>query len=186
MNKVDSFLVIMIVLLSGFFVIYKTAAYQFSGVDFERQKNEQLVRHIQRLELKAQVAALENRNTSAQPHKRSIASVPPKNSVQIKKVIDKNMDLMTAEQTAETFYQSAKLSCGQFKKEDLCTKNIEVVITQFPETRWAGESLILLGRLYLKSHQSDRAAEVIQIISSEFSHDKEIQSKLIDLQKGRY
>ncbi len=186
MNKVDSFLIIIIVLLSGFFVVYKTAAYQFSGIDFERQKNEQLVRQIQRLELTVKAAELEQKNRHIEKSSRKIASVQPYEMLKPKKAFDANKQLMSNEKTAEILYKKAKLNCGKYKKEELCAQHIDVVVTQFPETRWAGESLILLSRLYLKARQTERANEVMNILSSEFNGDKEIQSKLAELKKGQF
>ncbi|MBC7420691.1 MAG: hypothetical protein H7328_08180 [Bdellovibrio sp.] len=186
MSRVDSFLIIIIILLSGLFVIHKTAEFQFSGVDFERQKNKQLAHQIKQMRLQEKVAEIEKRNLVPKQTVRSIASVPSSSNQIKESAFDANKELMNSSDIAESYYKKAELNCEKYKKEDICTENIEVVISQFPETRWAGESLILLGRLYLKTRQNDRANEVMKIIAREFKGDKEIQGKLFELKRSQF
>ena len=133
MNKVDSFLVIIMILLSGFFVVYKTAEYQFSGVNFERQKNKQLVRRIQQLELEIKVAQIDRKNLIISGQSRQIASVAQPS----KQNMIANRKLMDPSALAESYFKKAKQNCEKIAKEDLCTANIEAVVSQFPETRWS-------------------------------------------------
>ncbi len=192
MNKEVPFLIMIILLLSGFYITYKTAEFQYSGAHFEKQKNQQLVRQLEQLQLKEKVAQIEKENLSRasglQRNSRSIASIShvTKNQMAVKPTkFDANKELMDSASLAESFYRKAKLNCEKYKKEDVCTKNIEIVITQFPETRWAGESLLLLGRLYLKTRHTERAREVLQIVKREFKDDKEIQLKLSQMERSK-
>lgn len=190
MGKVDGFLITIIILIAGVFVIYKTAEFQFSGVQYEKEKNKILLHQIEQLKLKDQVSAFEKKqddeSTLLEPtgsRKRNIASLGPVKSFKFAP-IDSNKELLDSSALAESFFNKAKLNCEKYKKEDVCTQNIDIVLTQFPETRWAGESLLLLSRLYMKTRHLERAREVLNIVRREFKYDKDLQSKLAQVERA--
>ncbi len=184
MSKVDGFLVTIIILIAGFFVVYKTSEFQYSGVQFEKEKNKILVHQIQQLKLKENADAIARLEKMDSGPQRSIASITAAGSKKPSR-IDANKELIDSAAVAEAYYQTAKINCEKYKKEDVCTKNIEIIVSQFPETRWAGESLLLLSRLYMKTRHLERAREILNIVRTEFKYDKEIQSKLAAIESSR-
>lgn len=175
MRKIDPFFVLILVLISGFSVLYKSAEFQFSDVKANSELNQKLVRQIEELKLRNQVALIERGGGSS---KGAIVRAPSSISPQKDKFVQPIL-------LAEAYYNAAKANCDKYKKEQACVQAIDTVITQFPESHWAGESLLLLSHLYIKTQNTAKAKEMLNIVRQEFKNDKEIQKKLKEFEKAK-
>ena len=71
---------------------------------------------------------------------------------------------------AEAYFEKANLSCQNSSSlnEQSCLEDIEIVVAQFPESKWAKESLLLLSTVYTKLRRFKEAESVMKIVKSEF------------------
>mgnify|MGYP003395205339 CR=1 FL=1 len=75
-------------------------------------------------------------------------------------------------------YLDAKQKCYEESKDQLCLQSIESVVTHFPESKWAGESLVVFTDYYYRTKKIELAKEIVKILKSEYSSNKEIQNKI--------
>lgn len=164
--------------------------YHLSGITFEQQKVRALENQVIQLKLKNEALVLQASNNESVG--RHVASL--KNGKQIsfddlylnqlkeaklnhkaealkqitQKIINNsiNPDLL-----AEAYFERANLSCQNSSnlKEQSCLEDVETVVSQFPESKWAKESLLLLNSVYSKLRRFKEAESVMKIVKSEFS-----------------
>jgi hypothetical protein len=91
--------------------------------------------------------------------------------------------LMEPSQMAKQLYFIAKDSCSDVKKEMQCLIDIDVLVTQFPESIWAGESLVLLSQVYYRNKRFEQMQDLLAILKVEFASFSTIQAKIIFLEK---
>lgn len=158
---------------------YKAAQYDLSGIRFQVQINEQLKRQIKILELKQKETELNQKFSEVNPvnpgRSRNLASLSP-TQPEISFELDPS-------KLAENFYKEAKVQCASYQKKLLCIEKIESVIMQFPDSKWAGESLLLLTQFYLKNQKTEQAQEIIRIVRSEFKNYPELVKKSHEIEK---
>lgn len=175
MNRVDPFFILILVLLSGLAVTYKAAQYDLSGLRLQILVNDQLRHKIKVLELKQKELQIsQNLRRQQRPQvsaQRGLASLP---SVAIE---------LDPIRLAENLYNEAVTDCLKKKKDLVCVDKIESVITQFPDTKWAGESLVLLTYVYFKNKKHEQAKELIQVVRGEFKQYPDLIKKINEIEK---
>lgn len=72
-----------------------------------------------------------------------------------------------ADTLAKAQYKRIQILCNK-KLESDCIQEIDNIISQFPETRWAGESLLLLSRFYHDLNKHQEAKQILEIVKKDF------------------
>ncbi len=185
--RVDSFFILIVLLVSGLSSAYLAFDYHLSGVDFEQQKVQALQNQVLQLKLKNEALILQASTTSS--FQRQIASVKSNKYISLdglyrdqlhqaktekkmalikeitQKIIGNSVD---ADLLAEAYFEKAYLSCRVNFKDNVCLDDVEIIVSQFPETKWARESLTLLSDVYSKLKRFKEADSVMKIVKSEF------------------
>lgn len=199
MRKVDSFFVLILVLFFGLATAYISFDYHLSGVSFEKSKNETLQRQLSQLNL-----VVESLQAQASPN-RGIASVGPTKMITLdglykeqltaarvskdskkvtalsEKIIGSSLD---PDLLAQAYFLKAELSCATYLiKENTCLSEIETLISQFPESVWAGEGLLVLSAIYSKQKRYKEANSLLKIVKAEFQNQKSLLVKASQLEK---
>ncbi|MBC7466940.1 MAG: hypothetical protein H7256_13205 [Bdellovibrio sp.] len=201
MRKVDTFFVVIMLLFCGLGTSYMAFDYHFSGVQIEKSKNVVLEKQVKELNLV--ITSLEEKSN---PSKRGIASVAAAKSISLdgfykeqirearaakdaskvneiaQKIISSSID---PELLAEAYFGKAEISCATYLiKENSCLADIEILVSQFPESVWAGEGLIVLSTVYSKQKRYKEANSLIQIVKNEFASQKKLIVKADQLEKS--
>ncbi len=80
---------------------------------------------------------------------------------------------------AKAEYEKINLICTQ-KLEPDCLREIDVMVSQFPDSNWTAKSLLLLSHYYYKQNRVAESKSLINIIRSEFKSYKDLNA---DIQK---
>ena len=204
MKKIDPFFTVVMLVLFCLSTSYFAFDYHLSGISFEKQKVQVLENQVVQLKLKNEALILQAANFSG---RRGIASVQKSKQIsfdqiyqaqlqQAKKlptaagmsfVIDKIINNSAdPELLAEAFYEKSVLTCQGNFKEQSCLQDIEIVVSQFPESKWAAESLILLSGIYLKLKRFSEAESVLNLVKVEFAKEKDVLLKISRLEKSAH
>jgi hypothetical protein len=173
MNKVDSFFVLIVVLLSGLTIVYKSAQYDLGETKLLALQNHYLKNQIRLLELKQKDLELKLSQFAPQAkNERAVASV-----AETHVEVDPN-------QIARGIYQEVLDQCVKLKKDLPCLNKVDSVVSQFPESKWAGKSLVVLTHRYVKEKRYEQASELVQIVRHEFTHEPEVLHELKEIEKN--
>ena len=181
---------LMLLIMSCLSTAYFAFDYHLSGISFEQQKVQALQNQVKQLKLKNNALVLQTSNIGSVG--RQVASL--KNGKQIsfddlylnqlkeakinrkaetmKQITNKIIrNSLNPELLAEAYFEKAFLSCQDSNnlKEQTCLEDVEIIVAQFPESKWAGESLVLLSSVYTKLRRFKEAESVMKIVKSEFS-----------------
>lgn len=74
------------------------------------------------------------------------------------------VDMQTS---ARAEYEKVKFLCDAQINLD-CTKSVESMITQFPESNWTAKSLLVLSHYYFQQNKIAEAKTLLEIIKNEF------------------
>jgi hypothetical protein len=85
----------------------------------------------------------------------------------------------SADHVAKAEYEKINLICTQ-KLELDCMTEIDVIVSQFPDSNWTAKSLLLLSHYYYKQNRVSESKSLIQIIRTEFKAYNEFNH---DIQK---
>ncbi len=85
---------------------------------------------------------------------------------------------------SKKLYSEIKEICFSRLQEEDCLSKIDLIISQFPETVWAAESLIILTEIYRRNSRNSQAKDIINIIKNEFKAFPNVQSKVEFLETG--
>ncbi|WP_148284955.1 hypothetical protein [Pseudobdellovibrio exovorus] len=178
MKKLDSFLIAIAVIMTLLGGVYYYAANSMSYFD-DPVIQSMLERQIQLRQLEKKLHVIDVKTAKSKAVSRAIASIP-QNSAVGDVVLDSSA---TPEKMAKKFYEEAKMKCYQEGQEKACIQTIDKVVSHFPESIWAGESLVLLTDYYYRTARLKQAREVVQILKDEFSHSTDIQSKVAIIER---
>lgn len=169
MNKIDPFFVLIVVLLSGITVVFNASQYGLGDARLQAAENHYLKNKIKILELKQKDLEFKKSAASGTASSRHLASVegPEIDPAKI----------------AEKLYQDVVEQCINRKKDLLCLDKVDAILTQFPESKWSGKTLVVLTGRYIKEKRYDQAADLVQIVRSEFKGEPEVQSLLKEVEK---
>lgn len=85
----------------------------------------------------------------------------------------------SAEHVAKAEYEKISLICTE-KLELDCMTEIDVIVSQFPDSNWTAKSLLLLSHYYYKQNRVAESKSLINIIRTEFRAYNELNR---DIQK---
>ncbi len=171
MNKIDSFFVLILVLVSGLTVIYKAAEYDLGDARLLISENQKLQNKVKILELKQKDLEL---SLARKRIDREIASLPSGIAVELNPA-----------KIAEELYREAHAQCLRPKKDSNCLDRIDTLISQFPDSKWAGKSLVLLTGIYLKEKNFDEAAQLVNVVRLQFKNQPEVLRDLKEFEKNQ-
>jgi hypothetical protein len=112
--------------------------------------------------------------------KRSMASIRTGDSDVVNSVSHLSTD---ANDVARNYFSKAKEYCYEPAKESECVSTIDTVITQFPESVWAGESLLVLTDLYRRTNRASQIPDIVKVLKTDFKQYKSVQVKVEYLEK---
>lgn len=153
-------------------MIFNASYYGLGDSQLQAAENLYLKNKIKILELKQK--DLEFRTTKTQHDKSGSRSVASVDNV----VVDPS-------KIAENLYKEVVEQCIKRKKDLICLDKVDSVLTQFPESKWAGKTLVVLTDRYIKEKRFEQAADLVQIVRKEFKSDPEVQSLLAQMEKSQ-
>lgn len=204
MKKIDPFFTVVMLILFCLSTSYFAFDYHLSGISFEKQKVQILENQLIQLKLKNEALILQAANFS---NRRDIASVQNSKQISfdqiyraqlqqakkvpaaqgmafvINKIISNSAD---PDLLAEAYFEKSVLTCRGNFKEQSCLHDIETVVSQFPESKWAAESLVLLSGIYLKLKRFKEAESVMNLVKVEFAKEKDVLVKIGLLEKSAH
>lgn len=166
MKKPDGFLILILFIFAGlsavFYSSYKSLNYfednALLKAKFERSKK--LISLHQKLE------TLQSREKS----QRQPTSIGPETA-------------LTAAEMAKHYYTQAKIACYDSRREMECVKDIDLIVSQFPDSIWSAESLIILTDVYYRNNKMSQARDIVQVLKTQFKNFDSIQDKVQFLEK---
>ena len=208
MQRVDPFFTLVMFLFCILCSSYFAFDYHLSGITFEKQKVQVLERKISELKIANESIRLQSEQAlaSEKGSSRQIASLQLRKEISFddlyknqlhEAILNKNAEtiLMSAQKIlntsadsellAEAMFQKSMVYCHLKLKESLCFSEIENLVSQFPESKWAGESLVELSEFYRNLKRFSEAESVIHIVRTEFAHDKSVLSRLSKVEKKK-
>lgn len=163
-------ILILVGLLAGvYYYAYSSLNYfennEVLKTKYERKKNlNSLAKKLQKLEAR-------NRLDSAN---RAPAAVSTEFPVQV---------TTDARLLAREYFSIAKVKCYELKSELECLQIIEQAVTQYPESAWTGQALVLLTDFYYRTKRLSQAREILGILKHDFRNDKAIQEKVLIIER---
>ena len=171
MKKVDSFFILIAGIVLSLSYVY---VYSLSSLDYFETNlvlKDKYERNLKLISLNNEL--------------KQLKSVKKREPATIRADI-KNSDfdhLLEPAQLAKQLYFVAKDSCTDVQKEMQCLADIDILVTQFPESIWAGESLVLLSQVYYRNKRFEQVQDLLAILKVEFSSFSTIQAKINFLEK---
>lgn len=168
LRKPDAFLICHVIIIAFLAAFYILSQRSFAALDSDTVFQEK-VRQKQRLlalasDLKSMQQMQKNNHNSA----RTPAAIRSGEA----------QEAQALQKQASIFYAEAEKSCYEFNRELSCLETIEKIVTHFPESVWAGKSLLILGDFYYRTQQYEKAHDIVAILKTEFKNQLEVQKKL--------
>lgn len=174
-TKEYGFAMTITVILTALGAVYYHAANSLSYFEHDPVLNSMVERKIELINLQTKLRQIEQ---STQSHTRNPAAVAPAGISS-----EFEMDGEGGEAFANLQYQRLKKSCYEAGQELDCINTIERVVTHFPESKWAAESLVILTDYYYRTRRMTQAHELVAILKKDFRHLPEIQDKVKIIEK---
>lgn len=170
MKRVDSFFSLIIFLVGA---LGYTFYYAHNSLDYFENNPNLKAKYERTVQLKAlnkELKDIHKKNPTS--ISRQVASVDPaRESLTIGTALDNQA-------AAKKYYSKIRSVCFEPSKEMECLTHIELVVSQFPETVWAAESLIILTEIYHQNRRDKQAQDVLHILKEEFKNFPTVQSKV--------
>jgi hypothetical protein len=177
MKKFDWFfftIIALVLSLSGVFLYsYKYLNHFESDADLRAkfERNQSL------LSLKKKLKSIAANEKNQQ---RQIASI----SKQIQTEFENDIEnLIDGELLAQRFYIQAKTKCYEENQEIECIKIIDTAVSQFPQSVWTAEALVLLTDFYYRTKRTELARDVLNVLKTDFKNYDSIQSKVLIIER---
>lgn len=194
MRKVDSFFTVILIVICLLVLVLQTAQNDLGDIKIDKLQAQNLKQELELLQLQTIALSLESKSQAERDHvgllspkKVTQFSRIPANESAIKKQNIKPKDeemVLSSEEQAKKMFEVALRACRLEQRRDIeCVRQIEALVAQFPESVWAGRSLILLVELYIKTHRNEKALEIAQILKTDFKKNKSIQRKVSQIEK---
>ena len=177
MKRIDAFLALNIIIVGVLTYIYFFAS---TSLDYFEKNPALKAKYERQKELNTLNKELSALTKNQKPVERSTASINPADAEVVGSISHLSID---ANDLARSYYSKAKEDCNQKAKETECLASIDVLITQFPESIWAGESLLLLTEIYHRNNRDSQISDVIKILKTDFKQYKSVQLKVEYLEK---
>lgn len=209
MQRFDPFFTLVLFIFSTLIIAYFAFDYHLSGITTEKQKVSTLENKIQKLQLSNEALKLQLCSDSATVGNsagRNIASLLGKKEISfdelyksqlqtavrsqsVKDILALTQKILTTSANADllawTLYEQSQVSCQLKPNEEHCFSDIETLVVQFPESKWAGESLVNLSKIYMKLKKFSEAASVIKIVKSEFPKAHDLARRINEIEKNK-
>lgn len=179
MRRPDAFIITIIALVFVLTGVYYIADHYLNYFENNKKLSEQLKRKQKVVGLMKKIESLDKASDDS-IISRDVASI----SAAAKSrefEIDSNLD---SEALARSFYDEAKLKCYEINQEIECLNAIDKVVTHFPDSKWSGESLLILSDYYYRTRRVEQAKEVVKILKYEFKNIKNIQDKVAIVERA--
>ena len=208
MQRVDPFFILILFIFSTLLSGYFAFDFHLSGVAIEKQKVYALESKIQKLQLSNEALQLMHANFESEKNltSRKVASIQSKKEISLDEIYKSQLQSAVHDQDvkeilsvtkkisqssadnhllAQALYENSRVWC-QFKlNEEQCFTETETLISQFPESKWAGEALLNLYEIYMKLRKYPEAAAVIKTAKLEFSKESHILQRISELEKKK-
>lgn len=168
MKRIDAFFILIVFIVMGLGYAYFYTSTSKDFFENNPKLQAQFERQRQLAVLQKELAELNQKRSGAS---RGLASLPPGQEVVPEHVTFKP-------ETAEQHYANLKEICGLNADQPECLSEIDLVITQYPETVWAAESMLVLLDIYQKNNENRRSMELVKIIRTRFSQFANVQAKV--------
>lgn len=175
-TKDYGFAITISVILLALGVVYYHTANSTSYVEHDPVLNSMIERKIELMNLQKKLQTIEQETQSAE---RSPAAIAPTAGLQEEFAIDDG----AGEAFAKAQFERLKKSCYEAGQELECVSTVERVVTHFPESVWAAESLVVLTDYYYRTRRMTQAHELVDILKREFRHLPQIQDKVRIIEK---
>lgn len=172
MKKLNGFLALNVVIISVLGYTYYYAANSLNYFENNPALKAKYERNLQLKNLAKELDTLSEKNLCA----RMPASLKNRDAFSSSGSLDPN-------EQARHIFSEAQTTCNQKLSEVDCLSSIDLVISQFPDTIWAGESLLLLTEVYQKNKKTAQFDDVIKILKTNFKDFKSLQSKVNYIEK---
>ncbi len=212
MQRADPFFTLILFLFSTLVISFFAFDFHLSGLDVEKQKvtslshrllEQQIINEALKLEVNSlahntapvgirNIASLTNVDAKKEISLDRLYRAQLERALQLtrseeilsltKKILNSSAD---QDLLAQALFARSHLSCDLVYKENECFADVENLIQQFPESRWAGESLVKLSQMYLKQKKYKEAESVIKIVKVEFSKDLELIKRIHRVEKQK-
>lgn len=96
-------------------------------------------------------------------------------------VQDSNRD---PDKAAQAIYNQIDISCDK-DISSKCLEGIDQIVTNYPNSKWAAKSLLLLSHLYFVKDKKDEAKKLIYIVRQEFKSYEDFNSDIQKLSKRK-
>ena len=170
MKRVDSFFSLIIFLVG---VLSYTFYYAHNSLDYFENNPILKAKYDRTVKLKALDKELKAmREKTPTSVSRQIASIDNSKENYVVGSALNNQD------AAKKYYSKVRSLCFEPSKEMDCLTSIDLVVSQFPETVWAAESLIILTEIYHQNRRDKQAQDVLQILKHEFKQFPTVQNKV--------
>lgn len=169
MKRVDSFFSLIIFLVGA---LGYTFYYAHNSLNYFENNPTLKAKYERTVQLKALNKELKNIRKNPTSISRQIASInPAKENLLVGTALDNQA-------VAKKYYSKIRSVCFEPTKEMECLSHIDLVVSQFPETVWAAESLIILTEIYHQNRRDKQAQDVLHILKEEFKNFPTVQSKV--------
>lgn len=177
MKRIDAFFSLNIILVG---VLSYTYYFASQSLDYFEKNPALKARYERQKELNVLNAELRELAQENKQIERSMASLHPSEVEVVNSISHSSSDV---NDLARKYYSKAKENCYQPKKEAECIASIDTLVSQFPESIWAGESLLLLTELYHRNNRGAQIFDLIKILKTDFKQYKSVQLKVDYLEK---
>ncbi len=174
MKRIDGFFTLNLILLA---VLGYTYYYTQNSLDYFEKNPELKAKYERSKELQTLTKELNEIAQKNQIKNREVASIKNDHA---EAVVTSALD---TNETARFYYAKAKDHCYKATAEIDCINEIDTIVSQFPDSIWAGESLIILSDFYKKNNKLKQAEDLLKILRADFRNYKSIQLKLDYLEK---
>jgi hypothetical protein len=176
MRKPDAFLICHVMIVAVLAVLYFLSERHFAKYDADLAF-QQKVQQRQRFLLLTGDLQNVQKAEKKQPSERGPAALMPFDQQNLQWGAE-------LQKQAEILYTDAQKYCYEFNGELSCLEVIEKVVTHFPETVWAGKSLLILGDFYHRTKRFEQARDIVSILKSEFGKKPELRKKTALLERA--
>jgi nicotinamide riboside kinase len=169
MKRVDSFFSLIIFIVGS---LGCTFYYAHNSLDYFENNPSLKAKYERTVKLKALNKELKDLNKTPKSISRQVASIDS---------AKENSEVVTAldsQAAAKKYYSKIRSVCFEPSKEMECLTHIDLVVSQFPETVWAAESLIILVEIYHQNSRDKQAQDVLHILKEEFKKFPSVQAKV--------
>jgi TolA-binding protein len=172
MKKFDWFFFTIIALILSLSGIYYYSSNNLDQFENNAHLRAQIERQKSLVSLKKKLEKIAKLKKNQQ---RQIASIPTPAKIDFEFETENVID---AEILAKKFYIQAKSKCYEENQEFECIKILETAVSQFPQSEWTAESLVLLSDFYYRTKRMSQVREILNVLKTEFKNNKSIQSKV--------